>query len=379
MTSRRENLLRVLRHAPPEWVPVCGHVDPYNQPDRRGMDPELAEALGTVAWGDESTVRFSRHLGIDIMDWFSGTVRCERSAVAAERRTEGEDTVTTWHTPRGDLRQVQRRCRGDGTSYYVEHLVKTPADLDALAAAFECESCELSPDRMAVLRRRREMVGDDGLIGAPLPGTPLGMMIRVYAGVETTAFLHADASDALRDLFAVMERSHLRQFRLAATADVDVLIGVDDTSTTTQSPAMFETYCVDYTNRIADAVHALGKFYLHHSCGLIRDLLGLYRQTRMDGVHALQVPPMGNVTIREAKERLGPGIVIMASLTHLFGQMNDWEAVRRSVRDIFEGAAPGDNFILGLAADPGHTMAETERLLGECRRWQKLYSRNSEV
>jgi len=38
----RENLLRVFRGELPEWIPVVGHADPYNQPSRRCMDPELA-------------------------------------------------------------------------------------------------------------------------------------------------------------------------------------------------------------------------------------------------------------------------------------------------------------------------------------------------
>lgn len=42
MISRRENLLRVFRHERPEWVPVAGHVDPYNQPSREaGGEPRV--------------------------------------------------------------------------------------------------------------------------------------------------------------------------------------------------------------------------------------------------------------------------------------------------------------------------------------------------
>ena len=67
MITRRENLLKVLRHEQPEWIPVTGHCDPYNQPSREGMDPVLAAALGEVHWGDTATVTFSRYLGLDIM------------------------------------------------------------------------------------------------------------------------------------------------------------------------------------------------------------------------------------------------------------------------------------------------------------------------
>ena len=93
MTTPRENLLRVFRHERPAWIPVAGHCDPYNQPNREGMDPELAAALGDVRWGDTSTVVFSRALGLDIMDWFGmPAVRVSRRNVVVESRTEGDVT-----------------------------------------------------------------------------------------------------------------------------------------------------------------------------------------------------------------------------------------------------------------------------------------------
>ena len=355
----------------PEWIPITGHVDPYNQPNRQGMDPALDQALGTVRWGDESTVIFSRYLGIEIMDWFPAPYKSKHKQVWSEQRKEGDDTITIWHTPCGDLREVRHQCREARASYLVEHLIKDAKDLPAIASIFEDEEFEINPERMEVLRNRRELIGDDGVIIFSMPGTPLGMLIRVYAGVATTAYLYADAPEALHDLFAVMGENHLRRFRLVAACDAEALVGVDDTSTTTLSPAMFEAFCIDYTNRMAEVCHQAGKFYFHHSCGLIRDLLDLYRQTKMDAVHALQVPPLGNVTIREAKRRLGSQIAIIASLNQLFGPVDDWDQVKESVRQMFEGAATGDNFVLGLAPDPTKNMEQTQRLLDECRKYQQ--------
>ena len=57
----RENMLRVFRYEDPEWIPLVTQVDPYNQPSREGMDPALAEAMGTV--NNESTLLFSRYRG----------------------------------------------------------------------------------------------------------------------------------------------------------------------------------------------------------------------------------------------------------------------------------------------------------------------------
>ena len=131
MITSRENLLRVFRHEMPEWIPICGHCDPYNQPNREGMDPELAAALGTVAWRDESTILLSRNLGIDIMDYLGPPLRITHREVSIESIEHGLDTIETWRTPVGTLRQVRHRCREDGTAYLTEHLVKGAQDLPA--------------------------------------------------------------------------------------------------------------------------------------------------------------------------------------------------------------------------------------------------------
>jgi len=369
----RENLFRVLRHERPQWIPVTGHCDPYNQPNRDGMDPDLAKQLENVRWSDESTVHLSRYLGLDIADWYWPPISLKPGPnVVEESRIDGNDTITTWHTPEGDLRQVVRQPVG-GVAYTVEHFIKTADDLARMASYYENLVIGLDQERLPDLHRRRELIGDDGILLCSMAGTPLSELIRRFAGVETTVYLTADAPDAVHDLFKVMTRRQIESHSLAASLDgCDVIVGVDDTSTTTQSPAMFEEYCVDYTNRMADIAHAAGKFYFHHSCGLIKDLLPLYRQTRMDAVHAFTVPPIGNVTIAEGRRRLGDRITIMTS-PHALADIK-WEpnAVRASVRQMFEEAGDGDHFIMGIAAYPHRTTEQTKFVVDCCREFGRL-------
>jgi len=372
MTTRRQNLLKVFSGEVPEWVPVVGHVDPYNQPSRDAMDPQLAQALGTVGWCDESTVTFSRYLGLDIMDYLGPPLRSRRQRTWCESIGRDPDTTTMWHTPGRELREVRRRTREDGTSYLIEHMIKGPEDLPALASIFEDEQFELDPAGVEQVLRRCQLVGDDGMLMLFMAGTPLGMLVRVYAGVQTLAYLWADCPVQLEALFRTMERNHRRQFELAASLEgPDALVGMDDTSTSAISPAMFERFCLDYTNRIADIAHAAGKLYFHHSCGLIRDLLALYRQTRMDAVHAFTIPPIGDVTVGEGRHRLGDRITIIAGLMQLLSDMRNREAVAAAIATMFDEAAPGDHFIPNLFADPSRNMEQTRFVAEECRKHQR--------
>ena len=255
-------------------------------------------------------------------------------------------------------------------------MVKGPEDLNALAAIFDDELIELDPQGIERTRQRRELIGDDGIILGPMAGTPLGMMFRVYSGVAVLAYLWADAPEALRDCFAVMERNYLQQIAVGVQSDIDVIVSVDDTSTTAISPAMFETYNIELTNVRAEAAHAAGKFYFHHSCGLIRDLLPIYRRTKMDAVHSFTVPPVGNVTVAEGRKLLGPDITIMAGcgFARLPVHAGKRMEAARGIETFFRDAAPGNRFITYIAPDPYNTMEELTFIVQECRKYQRMYS-----
>ncbi len=149
---------------------------------------------------------------------------------------------------------------------------------------------------------------------------------------------------------------------------------MDDTSTTCISPAMFEEFCMEYTDRMADAVHPHGAFYVHHSCGHIRHLLDLYRQTKMDAVDSLNLAPprgMGDIPeLTEAFARLGPRIAILTGLG--LTQRGSDADCSEEIATVFRDAAPGKNIVF---AARGADFARTKFLAGECRKHQRLHAR----
>ncbi len=121
------------------------------------------------------------------------------------------------------------------------------------------------------------------------------------------------------------------------------------------------------TNQRVRVAHAADKLYFHHSCGHIRDLLPLYRETNMDAVHGFTIPPVGNVTIAEGRRLLGDRITIFAGVNQLAGPMDELDAVRASIHQMITEAAPWDHFILGIAAYPNRTMEQTRFVVDCCR------------
>jgi len=130
---------------------------------------------------------------------------------------------------------------------------------------------------------------------------------------------------------------------------------------------MFEACNLDLTDRRAGIAHAAGKLYFHHSCGLIRDLLPLYRQTRMDAVHAFTIPPVGNATVAQGRAALGERITIIAGVQQLAEPMRDRAAVRESIRQMIRQAQPPGHFVLNVMAYPNRTMEQTRFVVDCCR------------
>ena len=312
----RENILKVLKGERPAWIPVSGYWDSHNHPCQESLPPALAAKMANVSRLDESTILFSRHLGLDIIDnCFSG-IRTRQRKVKRNVSPKDEQgrVTTTWQTRKGELRSVRQYAAETGLSMVIEHPVKDRDDFARLACLSEDMEFYVLPEDREAQPAHRQLLGNDGIKPCAICGTPLGAMIRGLAGVETMAYLWADARRELHELFKVMEEANHRWLELAMTLDNDAVIAVDDTSTTCISPDMFEEFCLGYTDRMAEIVHAAGRFYLHHSCGLIRNLLPLYRQTKMDAVHSFTIPPVGNVGIAEGRQLLGSDITIMAEI-----------------------------------------------------------------
>lgn len=374
--SPRENLLKVFRHEQPAWIPVhIGHIGPGELPPnfRDDMDPDLDTALGTIQWNDGSARILDEYLGLDVLDACPSPIRWERRRIGVKqvRQDDGMTSVTTYTTPLGELREVSRQL-GE-SPYCVEHVVKSNDDLPALTAYFEDATPVADPVAVEALRKRKALVGDRGLVTCGLEGTPIGMMVRTYAGPETMAYLWADRDERLGRLFRAMTEYSLRAAGALAEHGADLIFNMDDTSTTCISPDMFEEFCLEYTDRMVDAVHAHGAFYVHHSCGHIRRLLDLYRQTKMDAVDSLNLaPPHGKGDIpflAEAFERLGPKIAILKGLglTHR-GSDADCAA---EIEQVFQSAAPGKNIIFSAR---GLHFTRTKFIAEECRKHRRMYT-----
>ena len=140
------------------------------------------------------------------------------------------------------------------------------------------------------------------------------------------------------------------------------------------APAMYEEFIIPFERRIARAVKAEGAFVYTHTCGAIGDRLDLMVQAEVSGIECLDPPPLGNVDLSDAVERLNGKIFIKGNVDPVNTLLRgDAEKIRRDVTEILETAGRAmQGFILSSACSVAPPVKpDNMKLMVElCRRFK---------
>ena len=350
MMSSRENLLQTLHCENHQWIPVCVGLFPNENPTQ-GIPEELRDVFcsssGKLA---RDILKLGEYLGAKdyLLPVPAPATLVSDTCLFETKEVKKGEFITTLSTPKGDLRQVSEKREGY-PGMVTERYVKTTDDAVRLMAYFSSLRVEPAPDKLKEIKDIQKLIGDKGVLFCRTNGTPMGMCYRVYSDITNLIYMIADAPGIMKDLFACMEEKYFQLYEgmLRTAPEIDAFYGMDDTSTTLISPDMFDSFNVELTNQRADLCHAHGKIYMHHSCGLIHDLLPIYRKTRMDGVDAFTCPPIGDVGYAEGRKLLGPKYSIRSSVASGLRSL-DKDVICRHVADRFEGARTAGNVVFAV-------------------------------
>ncbi|OGV55674.1 MAG: hypothetical protein A2017_03065 [Lentisphaerae bacterium GWF2_44_16] len=369
----RENLLQTLRCENPQWIPTSAYLFPNENPTS-GVPEKLKDVFNSSSGSlAHDILKLGEYWGAED---FKLPVPSPATFVSDTCSIKTEEIgknkfISTMSTPKGELRQITEKPEGH-PSLVTERYVKTIDDAIKLIEYFSSLRIEITPDNVRKIKDLQKLLGDRGILFFRTFGTPLGMCYRVYSDIVNLVYMIADAPVIMGDLFACMEEKYFQfyEFVLREVPEIDAFFGMDDTSTTLISPDMFNTFNVELLNKRADLCHAHGKIYMHHSCGLIHDLLPVYRKTRMDGVDAFTVPPIGNVGYIEGRKLLGPRYSMNSSLTSGMHSM-DKDAIKIHLANRFKEAGTAGNVALGVGG--AHlTFSEMEFIFTEAQKFKPV-------
>ncbi len=116
------------------------------------------------------------------------------------------------------------------------------------------------------------------------------------------------------------------------------------------SPKMYRAFVLPYERRVTVAVKAEGVPVYTHTCGKIGDRLEWMAETGTQGIDTLDPPPLGNIELAQAKQRIGDRLFIKGNLDSvaLLNCATPAQVIAQAAACLRAGA-PGGGYILSTA------------------------------
>ncbi len=240
--------------------------------------------------------------------WYEGDVEFKTSR-------SGNLVTTEIKTPRGVLREVSMLGEFGLSSRLVEYPVKSLEDFKTLRYLLENIRVEFDGEVYGKMKLR---LGDRGVLWLFFPRSPLQALFINYMGVERTVRFLFRYKREVEDLMDDIKASNDRFYEALAPSPVEIFNLGENIDCRITSPKLFEEYCVPYYRERSDYLHKYGKYVHIHVDGWAKPILPLLRETGLDGVEALTVEPVGDMTLEDIKSTLGDEMVLLDGIPFIF-------------------------------------------------------------
>lgn len=322
----------VLHHDEPDQVPFA----PYDN---------------LVPRGDFARELRNRGMGLCLR---RSTIWSETPHVTVETRNEGDTTLTIYHTPVGD---VSTRTRGhlgrvsDGSAVQVEGLIKSVEDYDPVI--FMLEDTLFHADNDVYFDQVRD-VGRDGIvrecgIDPALETSPYGASRRFFGdiyGLDRWVYEQRDHPDHFARLVRALEEREERRIRLVvdspaefvAFGELDGVWGVKQ----------FREYELPFYKKWVPFLQSKGKICtLHVHATNLKSFKDVVAETGVDVFEAFTPPPVGDLSLKEARAAWGKDVVIWVN----FPETIFWsgaDETRRYTMELLRSDPPGNGLVIGF-------------------------------
>jgi len=313
-------------------------------------------------WADQSfrkLILFAREHTECFYEWWPRAVNghpfltAHPSAAIISRETRERES-TRYHnannTPRGPIHQTVRRLENVHTDWTVEHWLKTDEDIERFLS-IPYEPIEWDCSGLAEIDAK---LGDRVVI---FPGITdaICYVADLFEFGEYTVRAFADRSNIRRLLDAMQPRvlARLEAMLDAGAGPVFRLVGPEYVSPPYLPPELFREFVVQYDKPLVDLIHRHGRLVRAHSHGRCSQLLDMFAdEMGVDALDPLEAPPDGDITLADAKRRIGDRCCLFGNMQFRDLETATPEQIDEMVRRNIEDAAEGGGFVLMPTAEP---------------------------
>ncbi len=328
MTSR-ERILAAMRLETPDRAPVT----PFGLGK---LDPEAS-----------FTREFIRKTDPILTAGGAGDAFLGRGAEVASVR-DGDVTVTTIRTPKGDLTRKVRRTAI--TSATVKFPFETLDDVERfLSIPYTPPAADASAFHALKARAGEEALVMVGIADAVcLPASwfsPEGFCLAWADAPDLVARLTAVAADRTNAHVEALCRAGVDAFRVIGGEYASVQLG----------PKGFDALVTPFDTELVAVMHRYDAIAYYHNHGPVTQFLGRFAGLGIDALDPLEAPPWGDCDLAEAKRQIGDRVCLVGNLDDMeVVEKRTTEEVRQMARECLEKAGPG-GFLLGGTASGTYT------------------------
>jgi len=283
--------------------------------------PRLETWIGHHVREGTMPERYRDMSALEIYDALRCSVRYAASA-GLERHEDREDlvriheqhpdhSVETVRTPVGEIRTVHKELWEDGklrNRRIAEFPVKTVEDLRVAADLVERQRVRVNVE--AFSRAARE-VGHRAEPTVFLASAGFTELIKLWCGLQNTFYLLHDHPAEVEAFLEACDRRDEREVAAALELPCRIFNLGDHATNEFTPPPILKRYMIPRWRRIAERLHAAGRFVHTHWDGNSRLMLPYLQETGLDGVEALTPAPMGDMTLGQIKQAVGDRMVTL--------------------------------------------------------------------
>lgn len=353
--TRKERLLCAINGGQPDRVPCT--------PDISNMIP--CRLTGRPFWDIylhnkpslyQAYAQAVDHFGID--GWYCTSVRFihqNRNQFTPEITMQTDQRLrvrTTITTPLGKMFETMAYYR-DNPPTPTEKMVKDLAeDFPKIRTLYTDIVRYEAPN----YESQKALCGDTGIFCLDLGVPGMHTWNNFFHGnLQAAVYAHADYPHLFEEWAALEDKEALQRTAIYLSLKPDVLMIGASGTLTLSTPDMVRQYTLPTIKKITRMAKEAGIPTMMHACGRSRALVQmLYDETDLCCINPLEVAPMGDISLKEAKVHFGDKLCLMGNLNTtsvmLMGTPAD---VAQAARQAIDDAGPGGGFILSTGDQCG--------------------------
>lgn len=298
--TNRERILTLLSGKKPDRVPWFGDLDYWYHSHA---------ALGTLPapYAGDGYFQLNRDCGVGFYLQGFMPVRTTYGDVPISVEHQGDHTIRTFHTPKGDLTEIQQYLPVSCSWGIVKHAVSDADDLPAFMHYIRQQTYEPEYEE---INRRQAIIGDNGVVLCYAPRSPFMQLITTYTGVENLVYLLNDAPDEMAELFDLMTVRYNKAAEITVASPAECIMIPENLSSEVVGLRYYRQYLRPYESFWIRQIRQAGKFSFIHMDGTLSGLIYEVAKTGFDVIEAVTPLPCGDMAMADAINRV-PGPTIL--------------------------------------------------------------------